>query len=71
VRQRNDGDAPLIVHTEPPQTVEPGTEISHDVPVIGLTVLDAPVDLDPDTNEASSEAVPAPPAVKKTKETTR
>ncbi len=42
MRQRNDQDHPLLVHTDPPQWVQPEAEIDHDVPVIGLTVLDDP-----------------------------
>jgi hypothetical protein len=40
VRQRNDQDHELVVHTIPPQTVQPGDTVDWDDPVVGLTVLD-------------------------------
>lgn len=42
MRQRNDQPHPLIVHTDPPQFVEPGAVIEHDDLVVGLTVVDDP-----------------------------
>ena len=60
MRQRNDQDHPLLVHTDPPQLVEPGGEVDHDIPVIGLTVLDDP---EPAPEPAPSKATkPAPAA---------
>ena len=43
MRQRNDTDQPLLVHTDPPQQVDPGGEVEWDIPIIGLTILDEPV----------------------------
>lgn len=63
MRQRNDTDGPLTVHTNPPQTVEPGAVVEHDTPVIGLTVLDDP---EPEPAEALPSAL-----TKKSKEATR
>jgi hypothetical protein len=55
VRQRNDHDHPLTVHTDPPQVVEPGQVIDHDDHVIGLTAVDKP-----DTTALADEPVPEP-----------
>jgi hypothetical protein len=47
VRQRNDNDHPLYVHTDPPQTVEPGDTVDWPDLVVGLTPLEAET---PDTD---------------------
>lgn len=39
MRQRNDGDQPLAVHTDPPQVVAPGGTVDHDSYIVGLTVV--------------------------------
>lgn len=53
MRQRNDLDHELIVHTIPPQTMQPGDVIDWDDPVIGLTPLeDEP---EPEPAEQSAE----------------
>ncbi len=44
MRQRNSGDYPLVVHTDPPQTVDPGEVVDWPDPIIGLT----PVPADPE-----------------------
>jgi hypothetical protein len=65
VRQRNDLDHPLTVHTDPPQVVEPGQVIDHDDHVIGLTPVDEPANEPPATQ-------PTPTKTKTTgKEATR
>lgn len=40
--QRNDQDRALAVHTDPPQVLQPGAVIDHDMYVVGLTVLEDP-----------------------------
>lgn len=68
MRQRNDTDHPLTVHTDPPQVVAPGEAIDHDTYVVGLTVLD-----EPDTTPAPVDEQPTPTKPTKTtgKEATR
>ena len=43
MRQRNDSDQPLVVHTDPPQQVDPGGEVEWDIPIIGLTIVEPTV----------------------------
>lgn len=43
MRQRNDTDQPLTVHTDPPQVLQPGEEVDHDTYVVGLTAVPPPV----------------------------
>jgi hypothetical protein len=62
VRQRNNSDHPLTVHTDPPQVVDPGQVIDHDDHVIGLTAVDEPAAEpadEPDTTVPAGEQ-PAP-----------
>ncbi len=68
MRQRNDGDQPLTVHTDPPQVVNPGETVDHDTYIVGLTVVDEPESKpDPAPDDGDSRTVKAKPTKEATK----